>query len=420
MDKNEHPLRKMRATYDLSIDVLADETGLSARTILRAEQGCFIYPSSRRLICSYFTRLLGQRVTSRDLGLVEDEDSTTTSEREEMDNLRRDLLHSFGIAGAALCLPSLVTVDLLEQLTSAATKPSGVDTAILSQVEKLLKDCWQLTNGTEVALIEQTLPDCLPQIATLAQHFSKHQQWAANLAAQGYLLACLVALDRFNLPAIERYSQQAVSYSQLANDSNLHAAALKQQATMFLILKQPAKALQTYQQALPFIHQVSPLLRSRIYQGLASASARFGTDGQEAERYIGLAYEVFPSDFEHDPSFLYADSGLSVLYMYDGLTRLDLDQPSEAWEAFAKVEGLSPKIPIGEGTRLEFLNLQVLAAIALRDQERSSTYLMAAVELAERLTSRYGRTEAFDAYQKMRLVWQREPRVRVLGQLFAS
>jgi hypothetical protein len=142
---------------------------------------------------------------------------------------------------------------------------------------------------------------------------------------------------------------------------------------MALIAKNPAQALQVYQKALPFVKNISPLLRSRVYQGLASAAARCGQE-KEAERYLGLAHDTFPHDFENDPSFLYADSGLSVLHMYAGLTYLDLDQPENAWNALVQVDGLQPKIAIGEFTQLEFLNLQTRTAVAMGDQERSRTW----------------------------------------------
>ena len=131
-----------------------------------------------------------------------------------------------------------------------------------------------------------------------------------------------------------------------------------------------------------------------------------------------LAYEAFPSDFEHDPAYLYADSGLSVLYMYDGLTRLDLDQPQAALEAFNKVDGLQPKISIGESTRLEFINLQAKAAIAMRDRDASVIYIEAATKQAKVLDSQWGRSEAWEVYQQMKLVWPKDPTVKKMAELF--
>src|SRR5215469_2249133 len=49
-----------------------------------------------------------------------------------------------------------------------------------------------------------------------------------------------------------------------------------QSATMALVAKKPARATEFYQQALPMVDHVSPLLRGRIYLGLASSWARIG------------------------------------------------------------------------------------------------------------------------------------------------
>jgi tetratricopeptide (TPR) repeat protein len=283
---------------------------------------------------------------------------------------------------------------------------------------QLNEKCWHLTNGSEIATIESILPKYVPDLARIARQASRHQGQIASLTAQGYLLGGLVALDQLDHAAMRKYSELAVEYSTLAKDYNLHAAALKQQATMFLIMKEPYKALEIYQQTIPFIKRVSPLLRSRIYQGLADASARCGYD-TEADCYLGLAHESFPfSDWERDPSFLYADSGLSVLWMYDGLTRLHLGRPRQALDAFLKVDGIAPKIPIGELTQLEFIDLQAQASVAARDQERSRYYLEAAVAKANALHCRWGRTEALETYQDMRLLWPRESQVKALAQLF--
>ena len=143
------------------------------------------------------------------------------------------------------------------------------------------------------------------------------------------------------------------------------------------------RALQTYQNTLPFIDHVSPLLHNRIYQGLVSTSARCGQE-KDALHYLGLARDIFLCDFLNDPSYSFADRGVSVLHMYEGLTFLDLNKPQDAWDAFAKGDGLAPKIPIGAFTRLEFLNLQAKSAVALRDIELCESYLGTAYSTGDR------------------------------------
>jgi transcriptional regulator with XRE-family HTH domain len=344
----------------------------------------------------------------------------------DFDAARRELLRQLAtIVGTTFVAPmAAASFEPWQRLSHAISKPYDIDQATLAHFVRITEGCWHITNGSEMAVVGQVLPTFLPKLASLTHQSSKNLPTIAELTAQGYLLAGLVALDQFNLPAMDVYSQLAVQhgqqYSELSHDYNLLAAALKQQATMYLIAKNPSQALATYEKTLPFIHQVSPLLRSRIYQGLAGACARCGHE-QEALRYIGNAQETFPDRFEEDPSFLYADSGLSVLFMYDGLMHLDLGQPELAWNAFSNVidgESLQPKITIGELTHLEFINLLAKTAVASHDQERSRTYIEAAVSRSKVLNSQWGRSEAWDVYQTMRIVWPSDTKVRTLAEHF--
>ena len=56
--------RLLREHLNLSIQEVADATGLSFRTILRAEQGASLNPESRRRLCQFYGK------TSEELGLV--------------------------------------------------------------------------------------------------------------------------------------------------------------------------------------------------------------------------------------------------------------------------------------------------------------------------------------------------------------
>src|SRR6266581_6860 len=53
---SDHPLRQLRERLNLSIDDLARASGVSARTVLRAEQGQGLYPGSRRQLCTYLQK----------------------------------------------------------------------------------------------------------------------------------------------------------------------------------------------------------------------------------------------------------------------------------------------------------------------------------------------------------------------------
>ncbi|MBA2682760.1 MAG: helix-turn-helix transcriptional regulator [Ktedonobacteraceae bacterium] len=428
-------LKQARARKRWTQEEASENIGIARKTYIEWEQGNQLpHMSTLDLACEAFHASpedLGYSIRSGRITFLPEEAHVPTLSVEQIasllvllgdnsmkfDESRRTVLQLLGLAGATLATQNIFDPEPWERLSYVGSKPSNISKQTLEQFAKINEACWYITNGTEIAVIGRVLPAYLPQLSQVARISSKNQDLAAHLTAQGYLLAGLVALDQMNTTAMERYSKLAVQYSQIAKDYNLENAAIKQQATMYLIAKNPAKALQTYQRCLPSIDEVTPLLRSRTYQGLASAAARCGQE-DEAQRYIGLAYDTFPDDFEHDPAFLYADSGLSVLYMYDGITRLDLDQPHAALEAFNTVDGLAPKISIGESTRLEFINLQAKAATAMRERDATIMYIEAAIGQEKTLDSQWGRSEAWEVYQQMRLVWPGDTKIKVLAELF--
>jgi len=428
-------LRQHRARKRWTQEEAAENIGIARKTYIEWEQGNQLpHMSTLNLACDTFQASpedLGYSIHSGRITLLSEEAHVPALAAEQIASLlvllgdtsvkfdasRRTILQLLGLAGATLATHDIFDPEPWERLSYAQSKPSNISKEALEQFARINEACWYITNGTEIAVIGRVLPAYLPQLSQVARTPSKHQDLAAHLTAQGYLLAGLVALDAMNTTAMERYSKLAVQYSQAARDHNLENAAIKQQATMYLIAKNPAKTYQTYQQSLPSIDKVTPLLRSRAYQGLASAAARCGQE-EEALKYIGLAYDTFPDDFERDPAFLYADSGVSVLYMYDGITRLDLDQPQAALEAFNKVDGLTPKIAIGESTRLEFINLQAKAATAMRERDAAILYIEAAIKQAKALDSQWGRSEAWEVYQQMRLIWPGDGKIKQLAELF--
>lgn len=431
-DIKTHPLRVARLNLPrpLTQRQLADFAEVSLSTIERAEHGKPIRIDCQQRICAYFNKTPG------DLGLqVIGEDEQDSSEalynrfRDTVsghdtgndDMNRREALQILGAAGSALFVAphELLTPHPWEQLSRALTKPVNIDESTLNQFQRLTEVCWHLTNGSELGTVEQILPTYLPKLIKLAQYPSEHQQSAASIAAHGYLLASRVAGHHNDLNARQSYSEQAFLYGQMAEDINLQVSALKQLAVTFDYKERPGKALEVYQQALQHVNKVSPLLRTRIYAGLAGSYAQC-EQKQEALTFLSLAHEHFPDKPEDDPSFLHADCGYFTLLLWDGLTHLDLNEPREALKTFILVDGLQPKIQLPERVRLEFLTYQATALLELRDLEQSSTYLEAAVKGALALGSESRYNEAFDVYKQMRLIWRYEPQVKVLGSLFVK
>ncbi len=330
---------------------------------------------------------------------------------------RQALLRLLGTTGLTLAMPinELINPEPWDRIARGLTKPTHVNEETLNHFARLTEICWGLSRESQPETVQEILPTYLPKIETVAQTASAHQQIAAGIASQGYMLAAEV--DKKNVPALERYCELAVQYSHLAGDYSIQVAALKQQATIALIAKKTDKALQTYQRALPLVRYVSPLLRSRIYMGLASAYARCGNQ-QDAQRYIGLAHEAFPSQPESDPGFSYTVCTPAVLHLYDGLAYMDLDRPQQAWEALENVEGLNPKLPVAESWRIEIINLQASSAAALGDLERSCTYVEAGAKVAEAQGYDIWKSESADVFRQIQLRWPHESQVKSLAPLF--
>ncbi len=274
-----------------------------------------------------------------------------------------------------------------------------------------------LSEGNELQAAERTLWAYLPRVEAIAKLSFEDQQTAAALASQGYLLAASLAGHRNDLQARHRYSEQALLYGKLAEDRNLQIVALRQLSITFDYLGRPDKVLQIYQQAFPYLGEVSPLLRACVYAGVSGAYAQL-RQRPEALHFMDLAYEHFPANPEREPSFLHTICRYSTLVFFDGLNYLDLGQPAEAEKVLARIDGLHPKIQIPERVRIEALNYQVEVFIALNAMEQACAYLEVAVQAALAIGSERRLQESFALFQRMKEIWPHESRVQALADLF--
>ena len=325
-----------------------------------------------------------------------------------MDKLRRQILEHV-VKGTGIAI--------LNNHPSSSLNRANMHEISLPYFEELIKECWSLLRVDGLVAAEQLLLSYLPNLEIAAQQRSHQQKTFAGLASQGYILAGLVTVLQTNLVLAESYCKLAVHYSRLSGDRNLEIAALKHLATKFFDAQYPMKALNTYQEALPMVDDVSPLLRSRTYLGLALAHARC-QHKQEALRYLGLAQATFPQYPEDDPGFSFADCGRSSINHYAGLICLEFDQPREAWNSFAEVEMLKSKTVIPERTLIEIVNCQAEAAIAQGEMELACTHIRAGIAGAIKLGSEKRFHEAFSAYKQMHCLWPGEQQVKEVAELF--
>jgi transcriptional regulator with XRE-family HTH domain len=302
-----------------------------------------------------------------------------------------------------------------QQLLSSETDLAKTNEATLQGFEKLIDACWQLSRGNELALAEELLPTCMTRLIPLAQHPSKYQQAAANLAAQGFRLYSILALHRNDLLARELYCKQAVQYSQLSGDQNLLIASLKGLADTYYYGNQYPQALETYLNAFQHAKGVSPLLQARVHMGLAVAYAHIDQK-QEAFTSLGLAVDTFPDFPETDPCFSYADFDLSQMILWEGLTRSQLGQPQKALAIFERIEQADMMAP--ERIRIEIANQRAKTALLLGDMEQGAAYIETGVMGARTLGSQRRLNEAYENFRQMCKLWPSEKRVKELGELF--
>lgn len=387
------------------------QSGASAKDIGRWERGARSPgPFNRENLCLLFsctTDTLGfvELVSEEDEAENQDDnlrgEAETTLEDPIMGNINRRTFLGATLAGGSLLLPA----GVLHTLAEAGSLGGGEQA--LQQFESLNTVCWNLSNGNQLDLVEQLLHAYLPRVAAIAHESEQHRAHAASLVSRGYILAA--EGEKQSVSFMQSYAQQAAFYAQFSDDPNVQCDALRQEATIALVAKQPFAALLAYQKALMFVDRVTPLLRSRIYLELASTLARCNPVlyKQESLKYLGMACEHFPAEPEKDPWFLYmyASGNQSVLHLYEALTHTDLDQPREAWHALMKVDGLHPKLPVTESARIEFINLQAKTAASLGSMDESCSYVEASVDAA-------------DVHQELLKLWPNELQVRRLGKLF--
>lgn len=341
-------------------------------------------------------------------------------ERPAMDQLRRSLVGMAGSLTAMLFFNGSQFEEILKEVLTSA----HVNQEILDHFERLTTLCWQLKNAGQMPLVTELLAAYLPRLTAFAHQPTSYQLRAAFLASLGYTLGVYTARSKSTAKLF--YSQNAVLYSQISGDLSAQVMALRSYATT-QFTQNPSIALTTYQQALPLLKEIkaiSPALQSRMYLGLASATARvYGKERQtEALAYLDLARESYPAHPEEDALIVYVSEACEkpAFHLYEALTYSDLQQTQNTWDALMQVDGLHPKMAVFEGTRIELLNLQAKTAALSGQLEQSCTSLSASIRASAENGMTHWKQEAFEVYTLLCSIWPHEQQVQELAQLFTA
>ena len=316
---------------------------------------------------------------------------------------------------AVLALPLLLSTRHTDRLSMFAEE-------FLPQCAAAIMACRHLMKGKDFSQTEAILAQYVPALTTLMKESSPYQAMSARLLLQCDKLAGTLSSHRLQWGETEQYDSHAVSYSYLVPDQSVQVMTRTQLASTYFYLKNPDKALPMYQEVTLYVKTSSPLTQSNFYVKRAASYAQGGYE-REARESLDAARRSFPSVPEDDPAFLHADFGGSSLFLWEGLTLLELarhgySEPREPWEAFKSVEALDPKMIMSERNRIEIMNYQTATAIVMQDLDLFYPYLQKGIEGAERLGSARRRQETASNYWQARKLWPHEKRIKEMAELF--
>lgn len=345
---------------------------------------------------------------SQETQLTQDLESDTTVDR-------REATKHLGMLGLALFT---APQRLLDTSQLAPPKFAKIDEETLAHFGTLTDTCLLLSEGSRLEIAERVLWSYLPEVEATAQQSSKHQKLAAGIASHGYLIAASLVGHRNDLQARQHFSEQALLYGNIAQDRTLQVAALRQLAVTFDYLGLPQKVLQTYQQALPHLDEVAPLLRACIYAALSGVYAQL-QQKQESTYFIRQAYKHVPTQHGNETALLrLINARHYTVILWDGLNHLELNQPRLAEKTLAQLDVLNPKAQIPERIRSELLSYQAKAFAAGGKKDQACNHLEQAFHAALRIGSRRRLQESFTVFQYVRAIWPHEQKVQNLGDLF--
>ncbi|GAC1467498.1 MAG: hypothetical protein PVSMB2_35460 [Ktedonobacteraceae bacterium] len=333
------------------------------------------------------------------------------SEMAHFDESKRQALRLLiELAGMAVATSAL-DLEPWERLSS--TKPLDMDTNAFTHFKNLMSECWEL-GKSQLTIADRVLTGFLPDMIELAPY---HRE-AAFLATQGLRLRSILTAHQLNLSSKVTLCQKAVDHARTSGDLNSLVAALTELGVAYKYANQHDSSITTYQEALHYSGEASPLLRTRVYAAAAAALAQHGRK-KEADFYIHLAYEDFPENPTTDPSFTYADSGIYMIAFYEGVMRLGMDQPAEAYQAFENYKNHPASAITPERNRLEIINQQGKAAIMLNNLEQYVDHLEQGITGAIALKSKKRFDEVVKIFQEtMPKSWLDESQIKHIAEQY--
>ncbi len=337
-----HPLRLERKRRNLSQRMLADFTGLSLSTIVRAERGESIGADARQRLCDY----LGK--TSLDLGLITTDIPVRSADDEPEalppghgisvagDMSRRQAFKHFGIAGMGAVgvmagVHGLLADEPWERLVRILRSSSSVDDATLAHLRAITTSYWQLrANRTSRELLGgilghlHTVTDLLDSVGS----FTNRRQ-LISIAGDAALVGGQIAFDLNEHTAARGYYRVALEAAAESETPALQAVALARMSFTSTERGDAEGAVTLVQRAQAVAgHEVSPTVQGWLYAIEAEAHATLGDDRACLAALDQAEHALHGSLGEEDRYWTGFDT--SRLAGYRGLSLVRLGQPELA------------------------------------------------------------------------------------------
>jgi transcriptional regulator with XRE-family HTH domain len=378
MSEWQHPLRAAREACHWSIDTLAGRTGLSRRTILRAERGLGLNPDSRRLLCAAFG------MSAEELGLgARQQHPRAGRPGSGIDEVtRREFLRLVSIAGALLIAPPGPDPLDWERLGRLSGGELGLDPATLDQYTTLNAHLWRTfaaarSKGAALQLVRQ-------QINVVTRHLERahgqpvHERLCA-LASDLFQLAGEIFFDGNHYSEAAQCYTSAASAGREAGAHDLWACAMTRHAFIGVYERKFDRAIPMLEMADRVARRGDPALSTRHWVNAVRAQAFAGIGELErCQRAAGVAEEVaWLNGRVHNGGWLRFDS--SRLDEERGACYVELGRPDLAEPALIEALGR------GLSMRRRGIVLTDLATAGAQrnDADQLVTYGSAALDIAK-------------------------------------
>lgn len=326
---------------------------------------------------------------------------------------------------AFLRLVSLAFTPAFASALKSEEVPSAtVSRDILTQCAIGIAACWELRKSSEpddLALAFEGVSAYLPVLQRIVKDSSEHRREAARLVMQCLLLKSRLAQHLENLIMAISYAQQALSYSEAAQDVSLHLQAFEKLAGSYVFGKQYQQALQTMQYVEPFLKRKDVMLplvqQASLSSMLACTLVRNRQEGSVYLEQAGMLLQEkgneYPVHVTYNKAGFLLDQG--IVYSYQG-------ESQKAMAVFSQVvdpETLTLKLPWGEENRVEIINFMAMTSLRDKDRNMGKTthFWKAGIEGAKALRSELRFSEAVNAYDLMEYVWPGEKHIVELRDL---